>query len=213
VYPTTSDNLGSSRALYITFANNNFTGPIPASIGKAPFLLEILLLNNQLSGCLPYEIGFLMNLTVFDAGDNILTGTIPYSFACLQKIEFLNLANNMFYGEVPESVCMLPNLRNLSLSGNFFTQIGPECRKLMYQKRLDVRRNCIIDQADQRSKAECAAFYSRRYICQKAKYMKLIPCKNADYHSNSSMAEMNKKVKKANPPSPVSYGALSPNRL
>ncbi|XP_059445459.1 uncharacterized protein At4g06744-like [Corylus avellana] len=51
-------NLGSTPALYLTFANNKFTGPIPPSIGNAKdTLIEVLFLNNKLTGCLPFEIG------------------------------------------------------------------------------------------------------------------------------------------------------------
>ncbi|XP_078441206.1 uncharacterized protein LOC144711159 [Wolffia australiana] len=63
------DNVGETRASYITLANNGFTGSIPSSIGKAKdTLIEIIFLNNRLSGCLPYEIGLLKRATLFDAG-------------------------------------------------------------------------------------------------------------------------------------------------
>ncbi|RVW61449.1 Uncharacterized protein CK203_032109 [Vitis vinifera] len=117
---------GDTPALYLTFANNKFTGPIPRSIGRSKNLLEVLFLNNQLSGCLPYEIGHLKDATVFDVGFNQLTGPIPHSFGCLDSIQILNLAANQFYGPVPETLCELPNLYNLSLSHNYFTQQKPE---------------------------------------------------------------------------------------
>ncbi|KAF7811012.1 uncharacterized protein G2W53_031988 [Senna tora] len=69
------ENLGETSVYYLTLANNNFTGPIPRSIGKASeTLMEVLFLNNHLTGCVPYEIGFLTKLTVLDAGNNQLTG-------------------------------------------------------------------------------------------------------------------------------------------
>ena len=122
--------LGSTPALYLTLANNMFTGPIPRTIGQASeTLLEVLFLGNNLTGCLPSEIGLLKKATVFDVSFNQLIGPIPLSFQCLVKIELLNLARNQFYGEVPEAVCELPNLSNFSLSYNYFTQVGPKCRK------------------------------------------------------------------------------------
>ncbi|XP_021887284.1 uncharacterized protein At4g06744-like [Carica papaya] len=206
---TLPENLGSSRALYFTFANNNFTGPIPRSIGKAPFLLEILFLNNQLSGCLPYEIGFLVNSTVFDAGRNFLTGPIPLSFGCLQKMEILNFAGNMLYGAVPEIVCKLPNLRNLSLSENFFTQVGPECRKLINKKVLDVRKNCILGIPDQKSPYECAVFFSKRQLCENPESMKWIPCRKDGY---VTPLETSEKRGDSPAPSPMIYRTLAPGR-
>ncbi|KAL1193402.1 hypothetical protein V5N11_030026 [Cardamine amara subsp. amara] len=132
------DNIGSMNSLYLTFANNRFTGPIPASIGNIKNLEEVLFLNNQLTGCLPYQIGNLRKATVFDVGFNKLTGPIPYSFGCLDKIEQLNLAGNHFYGTVPEIVCEIAGLKNLSLSDNYFTQdpnrVKPDQERLEEEK-------------------------------------------------------------------------------
>lgn len=119
------ENLGLTKARYLTFANNKFTGSIPRSIGRASeTLTEVLFLNNYLSGCLPAEIGLLGKATVFDAGQNQLTGPVPHSFGCLERMQILNLAENQLYGSVPEAVCSLPNLMNLSLSCNYLTQVG-----------------------------------------------------------------------------------------
>ncbi|GKV01626.1 hypothetical protein SLEP1_g14171 [Rubroshorea leprosula] len=172
-------NIGNTTALFLTFANNNFTGTIPSSIGSAKNLLEVLFLNNNLSGCLPHQIGFLNKATVFDVSINNLTGPIPRSFGCLIKMELLNLASNKLYGRVPEIVCRLPNIAKLSLADNYFTQVGPECRKLIKQKKLDVRRNCISDVPDQRSGAECAEYFSKLRHCSNERLMRLIPCKKA----------------------------------
>ncbi|PPD69990.1 hypothetical protein GOBAR_DD33139 [Gossypium barbadense] len=209
--------LGDTPALYITFANNKFTGRIPPSIGKAKNLLEVLFLNNELTGCLPYEIGYLQNATVFDVGMNKLTGPIPHSFGCLKKMEQLNLAGNEFYGEVPEIVCRLSNLQNLSLSSNYFTQVGPACRDLVMKKKLNVKNNCILDLPEQRSKADCAMFFSRKLICDRTESFKWIPCmagKNG-FHSNST-EESEKKESTGSgfsSPSATTYGVLKPHRL
>ncbi|MBA0876213.1 hypothetical protein Goshw_006634 [Gossypium schwendimanii] len=211
------ENLGDTPALYITFANNKFTGRIPPSIGKAKNLLEVLFLNNELTGCLPYEIGYLQNATVFDVGMNKLTGPIPHSFGCLKKMEQLNLAGNEFYGEVPEIVCRLSNLQNLSLSSNYFTQVGPACRDLVMKKKLNVKNNCILDLPEQRSKADCAMFFSRKLICDRKESFKWIPCmagKNG-FHSNS-IEESEKKESTgsgSSSPSATTYGVLKPHRL
>ncbi|XVE49232.1 hypothetical protein DITRI_Ditri01bG0066100 [Diplodiscus trichospermus] len=206
------DNLGNTPVLYLTFANNNFTGPIPPSIGRAPNLLEVLFLNNQLQGCLPYEIGNLCKATVFDVGSNKLTGPIPYSFGCLKKIEILNLANNEFYGEVPEIICQLSKLENFSLSNNYFTVVGPACRDLIKKKKLDVRNNCIFDLPSQRSKAECDAFFFRKQYCERPESFYWVPCIKGGYsHSNS--AEKSDQGSTASVPSARTYSTLIPHRL
>ncbi|XP_065870013.1 uncharacterized protein At4g06744-like [Euphorbia lathyris] len=205
------ENVGNTSALYLTFANNFFTGPVPRSIGKARNLLEVLFLNNRFSGCLPYEIGFLSESTLFDVSRNFLTGTIPYSFACLAKMQILNLARNRFYGTVPETVCKLRNMRNLSLSHNYFTQVGAECRRLIHRKRLDVRFNCIYGMPEQRSEEECAAFFSKKRSCSNEKLSTYIPCRKIDYLS--SVQNVGQPLMVAPPPPPRSYHALFPDNM
>ena len=196
------ENLGDTPALYLTFANNHFTGEIPSSVGRAKNLLEVLFLNNQLSGCLPYEIGNLKDSTVFDVGKNQLTGPIPHSFGCLDKMELLNLAENQFYGPVPETVCELPNLSNLSLSHNYFTQVGPKCRKLIYEKKLDVKMNCILGLPDQKSDQQCSWFFSTSRKCPDPKSLLKVPC--GRYPSNRPTA--------SKPSAMRTYDTLFPNR-
>ncbi|KAE8711739.1 Anthocyanin 3'-O-beta-glucosyltransferase [Hibiscus syriacus] len=182
---TLPKNLGDTTALYLTFANNSFTGTIPRSIGKARNLLEVLFLDNRLSGCLPYEIGNLSRATVFDASRNKITGPIPYSFGCMKMIQILNLANNRFYGEVPEIVCELPIIANLSLANNYFTSIGPACYHLMTKKKIDVSKNCIFGLPNQRSEAECSAFLWKKKVCNRIKTFYFIPCEKYGYSKNS----------------------------
>lgn len=196
---TLPDNLGDTTAVCLTLANNRFTGPIPRSIGCAKQLEEVLFLNNQLSGCLPYEIGFLWNVTVFDVGGNQLTGPIPHSFGCLTNIQELNLAQNRLYGAVPEMVCELPNVVNLSLSNNYLTEVGPECRKLIKMKRVDVRMNCILGLPNQRPNSECAAFFSNPFHCTDHNSFTLVPCKTDTYSKELTTQ-------------PTAYHSLLPHR-
>ena len=207
------DNLGSTPALYLTFANNNFTGPIPRSIGLASkTLIEVLFLRNCLTGCLPYEIGYLKNATVFDVSYNLLIGPIPLSFQCLFKIELLDLAHNQFYGQVPENICKLQTLTNFSLQYNYFTQVGPECRKMITKKRLNVTMNCILDLPHQRSEYDCASFFSanKYHTCPNPESLTIIPCSNN--HSSGSLGASDHQPM-AVAPSPRSYHTLIPHRL
>lgn len=202
-------NLGSTTALYVTFAHNKFTGPIPSSIGDAKYLLEILFLKNMFSDCLPYQIGRLKNTTLFDASENQLTGPIPRSFACLASMQILNFADNKLYGAVPEEVCKLPNINTLKLSNNYFTEVGPECRKLIEKKKLDIGMNCILDLPHQKSAEECRKFFSEPRTCPDPKSMTYLPCKHYHYLSidtpeSQSMVEA---------PPPRTYEALKPHKL
>ncbi|KAL3646340.1 hypothetical protein CASFOL_011520 [Castilleja foliolosa] len=172
------DTIGKTPVLYLTLANNKLTGPIPKSIGQASgSLLEALLLNNQFSGCLPYEIGLLKKATLFDVSVNKLTGPIPHSFGCLMSMQYFNISYNEFYGTVPESLCKLRNLAEMSLRSNYFTQVGPECRKLIGNKKLDISMNCILDLPKQRSPKECQAFFLRQQSCPDISSMNIVPCK------------------------------------
>ena len=192
-----------------------FNGPIPQSIGNAKdTLLEVLFLGNRLDGCLPYEIGLLKNATVFDVSFNQLMGPVPLSFQyCLFKKELLVLAQNQFYGEVPEAICKLPNLSNFSLSYNYFTQVGPICRKLIDKKILDVRKNCILGLSNQRSKEECAAFFSKNkyHACPHPLSLKNVPRLTNQHYSGSLDASENQLMAVA--PSPRSYNTLIPHKL
>lgn len=202
------DTLGTPRALFISLANSRYVGPIPSSIGgAAKRLVEILLLNNNLSGCLPTEIGQLVRLRYFNAGQNQLTGPIPLSFACLRNMQSLSLAENLMYGIVPEMVCQLPLLSNFSLAFNYFTEVGPECRKLIASGRLDLRMNCVLDLPYQRSRAECAAFFSNHLPCPQESYLRThIPCSVAAEEPSSDAAQLS-----ALHFNPVSYRALTPH--
>ncbi|XP_057975359.1 uncharacterized protein At4g06744-like [Malania oleifera] len=179
------DDLGSSHFIYVALANNKFSGPIPRTISEAlSTVTEILLLNNSLSGCLPYEIGLLKEATVLDAGNNRLTGPLPFSLGCLEKAEQLNFAGNLLYGAVPELLCALGSLVNLSLSDNYFTQVGPVCRVLALRGGLDIRKNCVPDLGlgEQRSAAECAAFFAFPRFCPHTEWYTYYPCKLPPFH-------------------------------
>ncbi|KAL9327991.1 hypothetical protein ACSQ67_002994 [Phaseolus vulgaris] len=200
------DDFGSTPARYLTFANNQLTGPIPASVGAAKNLVEVLFLGNHFQGCLPYQIGLLNKATVFDVSKNWLTGPIPRSFGCLESIRYLNLEQNQMYGEVPETVCELPGLRNrgnLSLSDNYFTQVGPACRRLIEANVLDVRNNCILGLPNQRTHEQCSQFFSNLKPCPNPKSLNYVPCKKYDPSGHIHSAA-------TPPPRPVSYNSLDP---
>ncbi|XP_016467743.2 uncharacterized protein At4g06744 [Nicotiana tabacum] len=181
------ETFGRTAALFITLANNRFTGEIPKSIGNAcRNILEVLFLNNQLCGCLPYEIGLLKLATVFDASVNKLTGPIPHSFGCLRDMQLLNISYNQLYGPVPESLCKLSHLQKLTLKFNYFTQVGPECRKLIKEKVLDISMNCVLDLENQRKPEECEAFFLQPRKCPDMESLSKVPCNIDEFSSRQS---------------------------
>ncbi|XP_068638606.1 leucine-rich repeat extensin-like protein 4 [Aristolochia californica] len=161
------NNIGSSTASVMVFANNNFGGPLPPSIAKlANSLEELLLINTNLSGCLPEEVGLLYKVKVFDVSFNKLIGPIPYSVAALARVEQLNFAHNMMSGVIPSAVCALPNLMNFTASYNFFWEEEYPCQNLTSKAiPFDDRRNCLPDRPLQRSKKQCEAFLRHPAHC------------------------------------------------
>ncbi|KAF5740655.1 hypothetical protein HS088_TW11G00732 [Tripterygium wilfordii] len=179
--------ISSTHILYLTLANNKFTGPIPRSIFKAmSSLTEVLLLNNQLTGCLPYEIGLLEEAIVFDIGDNQLTGRLPFSLGCLSKVEQLNFAGNKLFGAIPDVLCLLESLVNVSLSNNYFTHVGPFCRILIRKGVIDVRNNCIPGLPFQRNVTDCAIFFAHPRFCPRMWSYTCIPCEIPGFSSSNS---------------------------
>ncbi|XP_023514935.1 uncharacterized protein At4g06744-like [Cucurbita pepo subsp. pepo] len=202
-------NLGRTPARFLTFANNQFTGQIPRSIGDAKKTMEeIVFFNNKLDGYLPCEIGNLENAVLFDAGKNRLTGPIPLSFACLAKAELLYLADNQLYGPVPEEICKLPKLGNFTLRNNFFTKVGPACKKLIKKKILDVSNNCIPGLPNQRCEEDCKEFACRPKDHGDDKSFTYIPCKN-NYYLHSHVSKPSDNVNYVSPKR--TYAALAPD--
>ncbi|KAG7030972.1 hypothetical protein SDJN02_05009, partial [Cucurbita argyrosperma subsp. argyrosperma] len=206
---TLPSNLGRTPARFLTFANNQFTGQIPRSIGDAKKTMEeIVFFNNKLDGYLPCEIGNLENAVLFDAGKNRLTGPIPLSFACLAKAELLYLADNQLYGPVPEEICKLPKLGNFTLRNNFFTKVGPACKKLIKKKILDVSNNCIPGLPNQRCEEDCEEFACRPKYHGNDKSFTYIPCKN-NYYLHSHVSEPSDNVNYVSPKR--TYAVLAPD--
>ncbi|BBN16037.1 hypothetical protein MPTK1_7g02950 [Marchantia polymorpha subsp. ruderalis] len=63
--------------LHLTLFENNFTGTIPASLGKISNLESLDLSTTSLFGAIPQEIGHLSSLTYFNVAHNHLSGVIP----------------------------------------------------------------------------------------------------------------------------------------
>ncbi|MCO5558073.1 hypothetical protein L7F22_011649 [Adiantum nelumboides] len=161
-----SETLGNSTVSVVVFANNNFTGGIPSTVGNMNNTLrEIIFLNNNFSGCVPSEFGELEGLTVLDISFNNLSGTIPSSIALMTDLRQLNIAHNLLTGQLPGSICALPNLENFTASYNYFIGEAPSCLALESEDAFDDEENCIIGRPEQRSTEECNAFFAEEQEC------------------------------------------------
>ncbi|MCO5550892.1 hypothetical protein L7F22_004386 [Adiantum nelumboides] len=161
-----SETLGNSTVSVVVFANNNFTGGIPTTVGNMNNTLrEIIFLNNNFSGCVPSEFGELEGLTVLDISFNNLSGTVPMSIALMTDLRQLNIAHNLLTGQIPGSICALPNLENFTASYNYFIGEAPSCLALESEDAFDDEENCIIGRPEQRSTEECNAFFAEEQEC------------------------------------------------
>ncbi|CAL4960757.1 unnamed protein product [Urochloa decumbens] len=131
--------------IHVIFDNNNFTGPIPASIGQVTSLQIIRLDHNQFSGPVPDSIGNLSNLMELSLANNLLNGTVP-DLTSVTQLDYVDLSNNKFprspapgwfstltslnsifmenddlTGTIPSDLFSLPNLQQVSLARNAFS--------------------------------------------------------------------------------------------
>ncbi|CAL4946851.1 unnamed protein product [Urochloa decumbens] len=142
-----SESLFSAKMnlIHVIFDNNNFTGPIPASIGQVTSLQIIRLDHNQFSGPVPDSIGNLSNLMELSLANNLLNGTVP-NLTSVTQLDYVDLSNNNFQrspapgwfstltslnsifmenddltGTIPSDLFSLPNLQQVSLARNAFS--------------------------------------------------------------------------------------------
>ncbi|XVF79301.1 hypothetical protein PTKIN_Ptkin14bG0210500 [Pterospermum kingtungense] len=86
----------------IDLSNNNFSGEIPANIGKLKSLKGLNFSHNKLEGHIPSTMGSLTNLEWLDLSSNRLAGKIPEELLDVTSLEVLNLSYNKLEGHIPE---------------------------------------------------------------------------------------------------------------
>ncbi|WVZ96907.1 hypothetical protein U9M48_042487 [Paspalum notatum var. saurae] len=129
------------RLRHILFDRNNFTGPIPASIGNIPSLevlrlnnngfmdkvpplnnltkLQVLMLsNNKLSGPIPNLTGMSMLENVDISNNSFDPSNIPSWITDLNGIRTITMQSVGLYGQLPQKLFSFPELENLVLSDN-----------------------------------------------------------------------------------------------
>ncbi|MQL87140.1 hypothetical protein Taro_019688 [Colocasia esculenta] len=112
---------------YLSLASNYLSGPIPASISRCGFLLQLSLSGNRLSGEPDFVGGLLplRRLRVLDLSRNDLSGPVPEGIGNLHNLKALYLNGNRFSGPVPAGLGLCPHLAELDLSGNSFSGALP----------------------------------------------------------------------------------------
>ncbi|KAF8391106.1 hypothetical protein HHK36_023407 [Tetracentron sinense] len=101
---------------FLDLSSTNFSGELPASIGKLKLLNSLYLLSCQLYGTFPVSIFLLPNLQSLDVSDNPnLTVYLP-KFHSGSSLRYLDLSSTNFSGELPDLISKLKLLNSLSFS-------------------------------------------------------------------------------------------------
>jgi len=97
-------------------------GSIPPEIGNLSSIEKIILANNgfDFTGQIPAEIGRL-DLKYLDLSGNGLTGIIPPSLARNSRLYFLNLNRNQLEGNFPKDVANLRSLQIVQANTNYLS--------------------------------------------------------------------------------------------
>jgi len=101
---------------------NEFTGPIPTSIGQSENGLRGLYLSeNKLEGEIPESICDYVNLEALFVDENRLSGSLPSCLGNLENLKQFYAFKNNLTGEVPQELSSLRKLVGLGLEHNGIT--------------------------------------------------------------------------------------------
>ncbi|XP_059436549.1 receptor kinase-like protein Xa21 [Corylus avellana] len=124
ILPSSIGNLSTSlQTLHIV--NCNIKGNIPRDIGNLSNLITLLLRVNEFSGPIPTTVGRLHKVQALDLSSNRLEGLIPSDLCHLQSLFALFLSDNELSGPIPTCVNNLTFLRGLYLFSNKLTSMIP----------------------------------------------------------------------------------------
>ncbi|KAJ3703209.1 hypothetical protein LUZ61_006914 [Rhynchospora tenuis] len=188
--------------IHIIFDGNNFSGPIPDTIGLVKTLEILQLDNNQLSGDIPTNITNLTGLNVLNLANNQLTGLVP-NLAPLTNLSSLDLSNNSFAsstaptwlttlnslytltmenvqltGQIPPELFTLAQIQQVLLDSNRFNGTLDMGSNLgQYLEKVSIRNNSIAD-ANITSSYNGSISLINNPLCQFPKYSNNLYCQN-----------------------------------
>ncbi|KAF0892146.1 hypothetical protein E2562_013509 [Oryza meyeriana var. granulata] len=113
------------RLKHVIFDNNNFTGPIPGSLGRVSSIQIIRLDHNQFSGPVPGSIANMSLLMELSLASNQLNGTVP-DLTSANALNYVDLSNNNFAtSPAPRWFSTLTSLTTLFMDNNHLTGTIP----------------------------------------------------------------------------------------
>ncbi|KAK8471469.1 hypothetical protein PHAVU_003G231350 [Phaseolus vulgaris] len=122
---------------YLSLADNQFSGPIPASFSSLSALRHLNLSNNAFNATFPSNLSRLANLQVLDLYNNNMTGPLPLAVASMPLLRHLHLGGNFFSGQIPPEYGTWQHLQYLAVSGNELSgNIPPELGNLTALREL-----------------------------------------------------------------------------
>lgn len=134
--PETFGNLINMSVLRIE--DCNLGGTIPATIGGAISLTQLLIGGNNITDSIPETIGDLQGLEILRADNNILSGTLPTEIGLLQSLTELDLRSNAITGEIPVAISDIAGLEIIDFSANNLIGSGsPLCGLDLQVYRVD----------------------------------------------------------------------------
>jgi len=149
------------RLRSISFARNNFSGPLPA-FHQIKALKSMYLSDNQFSGSIPDDFfANLSHLKKLWLNGNQLSGSIPASITQATSLLELHLDRNAFTGELP--AVPPPALKSLNVSDNDLEGVVPEAfRKFNATRFAGNEYLCFVPTRVKQCKREQAVTSSSR---------------------------------------------------
>ncbi|KAH7567595.1 hypothetical protein ACOSP7_010421 [Xanthoceras sorbifolium] len=114
-----------SNLVTLQLFENQFSGEVPAELGKFQNLVNLSLYTNKLTGPLPQELGSWAEFDFIDVSENLLTGPIPPDMCKRGTMRGLLMLQNKLTGEIPSSYANCLTLERFRVSNNSLTGTVP----------------------------------------------------------------------------------------